>query len=258
MHCATLKTSPFHGRFPSQLTFPNYKNWTQFKPRNKTHKQSSLNSPKHVRISDSNLHSSPSSLVQNTHPPNPNSLLFCSSVTAKKLRFLVSEFKSLPKPIDRVKRLLHYAALLPVFDDSAQVESNRVRGCTTQVWLESRMDSEGLMRFGAYSDSEITKGFCSCLIWVLDGASPEEVAAVAADDLVDLNVGISGRAHSRVNTWHNVLMGMQKRTRDLVEERERVPRSENFPAMVVAVDGQSANTTYAETKERLCSPGLAH
>ncbi|GFY88212.1 quinolinate synthase [Actinidia rufa] len=113
------------------------------------------------------------------------------------------------------------------------------------------MDSEGLMRFGAYSDSEITKGFCSCLIWVLDGASPEEVAAVAADDLVDLNVGISGRAHSRVNTWHNVLMVMQKKTRDLVEERERVPRSENFPAMVVAVDGKSANTTYAEAEEGL-------
>lgn len=94
------------------------------------------------------------------------------------------------------------------------------------------MDSDGLMRFKIDSDSEITKGFCSCLIWVLDGAAPEEVAAVTAEDLADMNVGyFSGsRARSRVNTWGNVLMSMKKRTRDLAEERERM---QCFPALVL-------------------------
>lgn len=94
------------------------------------------------------------------------------------------------------------------------------------------MDSDGLMRFKIDSDSEITKGFCSCLIWVLDGAAPEEVAAVTEEDLADMNVGYfsGGRARSRVNIWGNVLMSMKKRTRDLVEERERMQR---FPALVL-------------------------
>lgn len=110
------------------------------------------------------------------------------------------------------------------------------------------MDSDGLMRFKIDSDSEITKGFCSCLIWVLDGAAPEEVAAVTADDLADMNVGgfSGGRARSRVNTWGNVLMSMKKRTKDLVEERERV---QCFPGLVVKIDDRvSANGTYAIAK----------
>ncbi|KAK3026037.1 hypothetical protein RJ639_042529 [Escallonia herrerae] len=138
---------------------------------------------------------------------------------AEKLKFLVREFKSLPEPIDRVKRLLQYAGLLPEFEESGRVEANRVMGCTTQVWLEVRMEVGRVMRFRVDSDSEITKGFCSCLIWMLDGAAPEEVLAVRREDLVEMNVGLP--ANSRVNTWHNVLISMQRRTRVLVEERER-------------------------------------
>lgn len=114
------------------------------------------------------------------------------------------------------------------------------------------MDSEGLMRFKIDSDSEITKGFCACLVWVLDGAAPEEVAAVVPEDLEDMNVGAfsgGGRAKSRVNTWENVLTSMKKRTRDLVEERERVQQC--FPGLVVEIDDDhvsSGNGTYAIAK----------
>ncbi|GLU03160.1 hypothetical protein SLE2022_203760 [Rubroshorea leprosula] len=137
----------------------------------------------------------------------------------EKVRLLALEFESLTEPIDRVKRLLQYAAVLPPFDESARVPENKVTGCTTQVWLVARMDKNGKVRFRADSDSEITKGFCSCLIWMLDGADPEEVVGVKGEDLAEMNVGVHGKEQSRVNTWHNVLIGMQKRTRDLVAER---------------------------------------
>lgn len=81
------------------------------------------------------------------------------------------------------------------------------------------MDVEGSMRFRVDSDSEITKGFCYCLIWLLDGASPCDVVEIRVDDLWEMNVGmLPTRASSRVNTWHNVLVNMQRRTRDLVME----------------------------------------
>ncbi|RAL42929.1 hypothetical protein DM860_009711 [Cuscuta australis] len=99
-------------------------------------------------------------------------------------------------------------------------------GCTTQVWLEARMDGEGRMRFKVDSDSEITKGFSSCLIWLLDGAAPPEVLGVAAEDLAAVNVaGFPSKVRSRVNTWHNVLIGMQKKTMDCVGEREKLLQS---------------------------------
>ncbi|CAL1359978.1 unnamed protein product [Linum trigynum] len=138
-----------------------------------------------------------------------------------RLRVLVSEFGSLTEPLDRVRRLLDYAGRLPPFDESSRVESNRVGGCTTQVWLEVELDEEGNARFRADSDSEITKGFISCLVWLLDGAAPEEVAAVEAEDLEVMNVGFNGRTPSRVKTWHNVLAAMQKRALALSNKKKR-------------------------------------
>lgn len=137
----------------------------------------------------------------------------------EKLKILVSEFKTLTEPIDRVKRLLHYANLLPEFNQSSRTESNKVTGCTAQVWLEVAMDNEGLMRFRVDSDSEITKGFCYCLIWLLDGENACDVFKIRVDDLGEMNVGILPiRVSSRVHTWHNVLISMQTRTRNLIME----------------------------------------
>lgn len=80
------------------------------------------------------------------------------------------------------------------------------------------MDVQGSMRFRVDSDSEITKGFCYCLIWLLDGAAAGDVIEIRVDDLGEMNVGILPiRASSRVNTWHNVLISMQRRTRALID-----------------------------------------
>ncbi|GAA0150418.1 hypothetical protein LIER_09366 [Lithospermum erythrorhizon] len=139
-----------------------------------------------------------------------------------KVKCLASEFKNLIEPIDRVKRLLHYATLLPPFKKPRNLQENRVKGCTAQVWLEVEMDIDGLIRFKVDSDSEITKGFCSCLIWILDGGEPEEILSVKIDDLFDMNVGMPSRGNSRVNTWQNVLISMQTRTNDVIKERDQI------------------------------------
>jgi len=140
------------------------------------------------------------------------------SNVADKLNNLASEFTSLSQPIDRVKRLLHYASFLPPFLDADRVPANRVGGCTTQVWVVAEMDERRRMRFRADSDSEISKGFCWCLVWMLDGAQPEEVLMVDREDLADINVGLgmSLKAHSRTNTWHNVLFTMQTAAKNLL------------------------------------------
>ena len=195
-------------------------------------------------------------------PPGPEKKPFtCSVVTfppsqsltethvSSKLNRLISEFQSLPEPIDRVKRLLHYAALLPELDPSAKVDSNRVMGCTAQVWLQAELGSDGKMRFFADSDSEISRGFCSCLVWVLDGAAPEEVMKITTEELVEMNVGVVGKERSRVNTWHNVLITMQKKTKALVAEREgKTPPFEPFPSLVVTANGIEAKGSYAEAQ----------
>lgn len=157
--------------------------------------------------------------------------------------------------MDRVKRLLHYAELLPLFRDSLKSTNSRVPGCTAQVWLHVELDDDNRLRFLADSDSEITKGFCACLVWVLDGATPDEVLAVKTEDLGALSVvGLNGRrggSRSRANTWHNVLMSMQKRAKGLVAEREGRPRGEPFPSLIVTADGIQAKGSYAEAQVEL-------
>lgn len=176
-----------------------------------------------------------------------------------KVQLLIQEFQSLTDPVDRVKRLLHYAELLSPFDDSMKIADNRVPGCTAQVWLHVKMDDGNRLRFFADSDSEITKGFCACLVWALDGATVEEVLAFKAEDfgalsVVGLNGRKSGYSSSRANTWHNVLMSMQKRTKALVAEREGRPLGEPFPSLIVTADGIQAKGSYAEAQARFLVP----
>ncbi|KAL8209510.1 hypothetical protein R6Q57_006242 [Mikania cordata] len=117
----------------------------------------------------------------------------CSSALSK-LQSLASEFISISDPIERIKHLLHYASLLPQFDDSLKIHVNQVMGCTTQVQLDVRLGANGKMRFLADSDSDITEGFF--FLSVLDGATRDEFLELKTEDMVDLSV----------NTWHNVLI----------------------------------------------------
>lgn len=116
------------------------------------------------------------------------------------------------------------------------------------------MDEDEKMKFWADSDSEITRGFCSCLITVLDGAGPEEVLKMKTEDLAALNVGLPGGERSRVNTWHNILVSMQKRTKASVAEREGKAPFEPFPSLVVTADQVQAKGSYAEAQARYLFP----
>lgn len=171
------------------------------------------------------------------------------STVRHRLRRLIAEFRSLPEPLDRVKRLLHYAATLPPFPDSDRTPANRVMGCTAQVWVSAALDRRrGVLRFAADSDSEITRGFCACIVSVLDGAAPEEVVEVRAEDFGDLSVVGPVGGKSRASTWQNVVVSMQKRARMLVAREEGRPTGEMFPSMVVGVGGVEAKGTYAEAQ----------
>ncbi|KAL5064564.1 hypothetical protein RYX36_026301 [Vicia faba] len=196
-------------------------------------------------------------------PSKPNTSLSCSAVAfpeiaelvvPSKLRHLADEFQALPEPMDRMKRLLHYGGLITPMEETSRVDMNRVMGCTARVWVEVKIDGEGNVRLTADSDSEITKGFCACLVWVLDGSEPEAVLKVSTDDLVALNVGLPGTGRSRVNTWHNVLVSMQKKTKQLVAEREGKVPFEPFPSLIITADGFVPKGTYAEAQAKYLFP----
>ncbi|XP_078432643.1 quinolinate synthase [Wolffia australiana] len=175
----------------------------------------------------------------------------------RRLQKLADEFHALPEPIERVKRLLDYAGSLPPLPDSDRTAGNRVMGCTAQVWVTAFMDERGRMHFSADSDSEITRGFCACLISVLDGAAPEEVLGMGTEDLGELSIlgsAAAGKMASRVNAWHNVLLSMQKRTRAILANGNGDPLVDPFPSLVITVDGVTPKGSYAEAQAKYLLP----
>ncbi|EPS72281.1 hypothetical protein M569_02477 [Genlisea aurea] len=176
-----------------------------------------------------------------------------ASTAARKLGLLVLEFRSLTDPLDRLKRLLHYAESLPPFDETLKTAGTRVPGCASQVWVRLELSADKKLRLSADSDSEITKGFCGCLVRFLDGATPEEVLSVKTEDLEGLNdaAGLNGR---RANSWHNILMTIQKRTKALMAEAEGLPWIQPFPSLIVTADRIQAKGSYAEAQARFLLP----
>ncbi|CAN8244672.1 unnamed protein product [Cochlearia groenlandica] len=191
----------------------------------------------------------------NASPPPPFSVFSIASSSSilqnTKLHRLVTELESLTDSVDRLKWVLRHASQIPPMPDSSRTESNRVMGCTARVWLDAELGSDGKMRFWADSDSDLTKGMCSCLIQLLDYASPEEVLNLKTEDLSGLNVG----ERSRVNTWHNVLVSMQKKTRRLVAEKEgKAPSFDPFPSLLLTVDAIEAKGSFAEAQAKYLFP----
>lgn len=171
-----------------------------------------------------------------------------------RLNRLLAEFSALENPRDRVVRLLEYSALLPPLPVSERISSNRVMGCTAQVWLTAELGCDGRMYFGAESDSEITRGFCSCLINSINGALPEEVLQVKTEDLSSLNIGVAGGAKSRANTWHNILISMHKRVKCILAKNAGKPPVDPFPSLLITAENITAQGTFAEAQAKYLSP----
>jgi len=96
---------------------------------------------------------------------------------------------------------------LPNFPEEYRVEENLIKGCMSKVWLHTQFDN-GVIRFLADSNTEITKGLISLLIRVLDGRSPQEI--LNADLVFIGKIGMSGLIGSqRSNGFTSMIKQMK-------------------------------------------------
>jgi cysteine desulfuration protein SufE len=68
---------------------------------------------------------------------------------------------------------------LPPFPESARNAANKVRGCVSQVWIETRIEN-GVMRLCGDSDSHLVRGLVAIAIALYDGKTADEARAVDA------------------------------------------------------------------------------
>jgi cysteine desulfuration protein SufE len=111
-------------------------------------------------------------------------LEFVADVTLDTIR---SDFALLEDWEDRYRYLIELGRSLPPLPESLRIETNKVRGCVSQVWLASarrRSDADvPVLTFQGDSDAHIVRGLIVILFAIYQDKSAEEILAIDAQEI---------------------------------------------------------------------------
>lgn len=107
-------------------------------------------------------------------------------MVSMSLNEIRSNFELLDDWEDRYRYLIEIGRALPPLESQAKVDANKVRGCASQVWLLTNVDtakgSEGpALHFRGDSDAHIVRGLIAVLFAMYDGLSAREILEVDAE-----------------------------------------------------------------------------
>jgi cysteine desulfuration protein SufE len=104
--------------------------------------------------------------------------LGCKLSTIEAIR---DDFAFLQDWEDRYRYLIELGRALEPMDENARNESNRVRGCVSQVWIQSeaRTDEHGAptLHFRGDSDSHLVRGLVAVALAIYSDRPPAEIVA---------------------------------------------------------------------------------
>jgi len=87
---------------------------------------------------------------------------------------LIDDFRLFDNWIDRYQYIIDLGKELPAFPDEWRSEDNRIHGCQSQVWLNTKC-VDGRLDFVAVSDSAIVSGLIAILMRVYSGKQSSEI-----------------------------------------------------------------------------------
>ena len=102
---------------------------------------------------------------------------------------IVENFALLDQWDDRYRYVIELGRTLPPLPESAHTETNKVRGCASQVWLLTHVKPNGAtgptLTFDGDSDAHIVRGLIAIVIALYSGKSAREIMKIDALDLFD-------------------------------------------------------------------------
>ncbi len=100
---------------------------------------------------------------------------------------IIADFELIDDWEERYRYVIELGRELEPLADSARNETNKVRGCASQVWLETHVkaDDNGLpvLVFRGDSDAHIVRGLVYILLSLYSGRSAQDVAALDAQEV---------------------------------------------------------------------------
>lgn len=139
--------------------------------------------------------------------PDTNQSPFGHSITSDDIVDTLSFFDDWE---DRYKYIIDLGKELPPMPESLHTEERKIRGCQSQVWIDTQME-HGRLQLAVDSDAFIVKGLLGIVLAAYNNKTPAEVLAFDIDgyfDSLDLLQHLSP-------TRGNGLRAMVARIRDI-------------------------------------------
>ncbi|NBF04772.1 SufE family protein [Pseudomonas sp. Fl5BN2] len=109
----------------------------------------------------------------------------------------------------RARLLMQWGERLPALSEEDKVDSNRVHGCESQVWLVATL-VDGHWQFAAASDARLIRGLVALLLARVNGLTAEQLREVDLADWFN-QLGLSRQlSPSRSNGLNAVLQRMSE------------------------------------------------
>ncbi len=135
-----------------------------------------------------------------------------SSDVAAAQEELIEEFRFFDNWMDRYQYLIDLGRRLPEFPEADRIDSNKIRGCQSQVWFVAS-ERDGRLEFRAISDAAIVSGLIAMLLRIYSGKRPQDILDTAPDFVTALQL----EAHLSP-TRSNGLASMLKAIRNFAAE----------------------------------------
>ncbi len=106
---------------------------------------------------------------------------------------IIANFEMLEDSSDRLEYLIELGRLAQPLPPEKKTEENRVRGCASQVWLDTSAaarDSRTVLNFHGDSDAIITRGIVALIATIFSGKTPEDIQRIDALQIFrDIGIG---------------------------------------------------------------------
>jgi cysteine desulfuration protein SufE len=97
---------------------------------------------------------------------------------------IIDNFAVLDDWDDRYRYLIELGRELPPLAEAAHNDANKVQGCASQVWLDTRVQRDGedgpVLTFAGDSDAHIVRGLIAILFAIFSGKHVNDILATDA------------------------------------------------------------------------------
>lgn len=93
------------------------------------------------------------------------------------------DFAVLDEWEDRYRYIIELGQDLPPFPGAARTDANKISGCVSQVWLDTRRGAgaDPVIEFVGDSDAHIVRGLVAIMLALFSGRRASEILAVDAE-----------------------------------------------------------------------------